>query len=370
MAWNRVSAAGARGPWLPALAAVALVAGCSGGDGSGGRGPRAIGPDEGRKAAGPVADRPGAAGPTRRLRSCPVTLNNTRVAPPGDRPRLEAGGNAYFTTGELWVALWPGGVTRAGPRGPDGYLEMKFPWWRGGRGRLRISGRRLDAPARPLRARVPGGYGDSGFQATEIEFPSPGCWRVRARAGRASLTFVTLVPQPGSATTGLRPSADRGAAPLRDCGSRAEGPAPLEPSTRRGDVAVGPIAFVGLARVAGRRGLEHYAGPGGYTVKSGALLRAGTAATLVVARRARRWAALGFASRVPGRRSPAMARWAVGFRACPAGEAAFGYGGAVGPYTGFAGGFLVRRPGCLPLEVRVAGRPPVRARVPLGVGSC
>ena len=62
-----------------------------------------------------------------------------------------------------------------------------------GRGQLRIEGRRLDAPASPLRAHVPNGYGEIGFQATALVFSSPGCWEVTGRVGDASLTFVTKV---------------------------------------------------------------------------------------------------------------------------------------------------------------------------------
>lgn len=72
---------------------------------------------------------------------------------------------------------------------------MKFPWWRGEgvRGGLTIEGRRLDASAPLLEAQIPEGYGDTGFQASVIVFPTEGCWAVTARAGEASLTFVTLV---------------------------------------------------------------------------------------------------------------------------------------------------------------------------------
>jgi hypothetical protein len=69
---------------------------------------------------------------------------------------------------------------------------VKFGWWRGEAGALRIEGRRLDAPA-PLAARIPEGYGDAGFQASGILFPTQGCWEVTGRVGGASLTFVTLV---------------------------------------------------------------------------------------------------------------------------------------------------------------------------------
>lgn len=127
-------------------------------------------------------------------RSCPVT------SPNGKHPRKDAGFN--HGNGSLWVALWPHGKLVAGtfPDGssraeirPDGSIDAKLGWWRGVEGELTIRGRRLDAPAPPLRADVPQGYGVSGFQATGIIFPAQGCWRVTGRAGEAELSFVTLV---------------------------------------------------------------------------------------------------------------------------------------------------------------------------------
>ena len=88
----------------------------------------------------------------------------------------------------------PGG---AGLVLPDGSLSMKFGWQRGVRGVLTIDGRRLDAAAAPLRARIPAGYGDIGFQATGLIFPTPGCWEVSGHIGNASITFTTRVVKIG-----------------------------------------------------------------------------------------------------------------------------------------------------------------------------
>jgi hypothetical protein len=74
---------------------------------------------------------------------------------------------------------------------------MKWPWWRGVKGQLTIEGQRLDASARPLRAHVGSGYGDTGFQASALIFPTPGCWEVTGRVDDASLTFVTRAVQIG-----------------------------------------------------------------------------------------------------------------------------------------------------------------------------
>jgi hypothetical protein len=118
---------------------------------------------------------------------CPVTHPNAS-APLGKKP----GRPSDYGNGKLWTTLWPDGkVLVAPPKG--GYLRMKFPWWRGVRGPLTISGRRLDAPAPPLKADVSAAYGETGFQPSELLFPSEGCWEITGRAGDAELTFVTEV---------------------------------------------------------------------------------------------------------------------------------------------------------------------------------
>ena len=124
--------------------------------------------------------------------SCTVTKPNGNT-PPGEHSCPDCFGN-----GALWTALWPDGKVAFSRGGPgfvaeDGSLSMKFPWWRGVRGKLTITGRRLDAHAPPLRARIPEGYGDIGFQATGVIFPTVGCWEVTGKAGDASLRFVTLM---------------------------------------------------------------------------------------------------------------------------------------------------------------------------------
>jgi hypothetical protein len=156
--------------------------------------------------------------------------------------------------------------------------------------------------------------------------------------------------------------------PLRTCASRAEGNGPPASASRPGDVVLGPVALAGLGRVAGRAGLEHYRSGRRYLIKAGAVVLAGARATLVVGRQARRWAALTYATR--RLRSVGDGHAAVRFRACRHDEPAFSYTGPVGLATGFAGGFILSRAGCVPLEVRVAGRRAYRARVPFGTGRC
>lgn len=130
-------------------------------------------------------------GISRRPRGCPVTPPNGEI-PPGQEHNPGADSAAYYGNGRLWTILYDKGILRRAPR-RDGSIREKFPWWRAVRGRLRITGRRLDRHARPLRAHIPDGYGATGFQSTGLIFPSEGCWRVTGTAGPATLTFVTLV---------------------------------------------------------------------------------------------------------------------------------------------------------------------------------
>ena len=120
---------------------------------------------------------------------CPLTLAD------GHTPSTENQTGANHGNGKLWTTLWPHNIVVAvddyGER--DGGIGMKWPWWRGVRGQVRVSGRRLDASAPPLTADVPTGYGSIGFQPSGIHFPTEGCWEVTGHVGAAELTFVTLV---------------------------------------------------------------------------------------------------------------------------------------------------------------------------------
>ncbi len=130
----------------------------------------------------------------RLARSCPVSQPMPFLHPP-----LGVGGNYANHQRTLYtsipyggkVVFFPGG---SGFMGPDGSLSTKWPWERVGiTGTLQIQGRRLDAPAPPLRAHIPYGYGDTSFQSSALIFPTEGCWEVTGRVGEHSLTFIVLV---------------------------------------------------------------------------------------------------------------------------------------------------------------------------------
>jgi len=129
-------------------------------------------------------------------RHCPVTIGHPVPRTVWWRDLL-AGSDSAYGNGSLWVGgLWPHGVVvmTRDDLGRDGRLGMKFGWYRLTSGYLRITGRRLDAPAPPASGLAfPGAYGTTGFNASGVMFPTEGCWQVTGRVGRVALTFVTFV---------------------------------------------------------------------------------------------------------------------------------------------------------------------------------
>ena len=122
-------------------------------------------------------------------------LDGRRKRLPCDDPEREGPVGGQVRRHELSVTLWPHGVITAGGAyvTRSGEIRMKFPWWRGVRGHLRITGHRIDASAPPLGTQVPHGYGSTGFQASGVTFPTEGCWFVTGSVGSTRLTFVTFV---------------------------------------------------------------------------------------------------------------------------------------------------------------------------------
>jgi len=118
------------------------------------------------------------------------------IGPMGGSPGGNSPGTSAYGNGKLVVwALDVRGTIVATPDfvNPDGSIGWKFPWMRMVPGSLIVTGRRLDAPAPPLKSRVPSGYGDIGFQASGVTFPSEGCWQITGKLDHTSVTFVNLV---------------------------------------------------------------------------------------------------------------------------------------------------------------------------------
>jgi hypothetical protein len=110
------------------------------------------------------------------------------------------------TNSRLWTGHHDSFVATPDYINPDGSMWLKAPWFaagprgrskRGPRGVLHITGSRLHAVDRPLRAKTTQvwveGFGGSGVWAAVITFPSEGCWRIKGRVQRTIHTYRLLV---------------------------------------------------------------------------------------------------------------------------------------------------------------------------------
>ena len=128
--------------------------------------------------------------------SCPVTIGQKSDIHPAEF----FGSDSAHWEHNLYVGgLWPDGTIEFRPNGPgyiydDGSVGMKIAWYRGKgvRGKLKIHGKRLDAAAPPLRSEL-SDYGDTGFQPSQVIFPTEGCWQVTGTVGDSTVTFITRV---------------------------------------------------------------------------------------------------------------------------------------------------------------------------------
>lgn len=118
--------------------------------------------------------------------ACPFTA--PRVPPPSAAVAAPAG-TTWYAGNALWVGLDPSYGGRWDAR-PDG---LKVFWVRQARGTLTVTGRRLDAPAAALKARILSGYGDIGLQISGLTFPTAGCWQIDGRAGTGEVRIVVAV---------------------------------------------------------------------------------------------------------------------------------------------------------------------------------
>lgn len=130
------------------------------------------------------------AGPTRAVAadaaaaSCAAT-QAVRAEPPKD-PNADRFGQGPWYINEnrtIWAG-WDATRMREG--------RNKVLWIRPQDTDLKVSGRRLDGDAPPLKAHIPCCY-PTGFQASGLEFASAGCWEIKATAGDSTLTFVTEI---------------------------------------------------------------------------------------------------------------------------------------------------------------------------------
>ena len=138
-------------------------------------------------------------------KDCPVTLpSNPAFVPPG--PHADGApwqDTFWYGTPELWTLLPVEGRWANLPF-YDGHYTQKVFWWRDGyswteepQPQLRISGRRLDAPAAPMEV----SEATNAFNASDIksamlvgvDIPTPGCWEITGEYREATLSFVIWV---------------------------------------------------------------------------------------------------------------------------------------------------------------------------------
>ena len=124
--------------------------------------------------------------------ACPAT-EAARLTPPDDEAVAnEPMEGAYIVNEDssIWaMAWWTEDAQYPLRAGEDG---NKVGWFRPAGIDLEITGRRLDAQAPALEARVPCCY-LTRFQSTGLYFPAEGCWEITARAGESRLTFMAPV---------------------------------------------------------------------------------------------------------------------------------------------------------------------------------
>ncbi|HWL33573.1 MAG TPA: hypothetical protein VNP89_08200 [Gaiellaceae bacterium] len=126
--------------------------------------------------------------------ACPVTLPNR------NRPAGQPRSVSWYGNGLLWAGLAVNGISAVPSDrvAADGSIGDKLLWVTTPPGsKPTISGERLDAPAPPLRVL---GVNQGSFANAEkpsfmsaVSFPAAGCWRLRARVGDLSLSYVVEV---------------------------------------------------------------------------------------------------------------------------------------------------------------------------------
>lgn len=92
----------------------------------------------------------------------------------------------------LWVGL-PADATLHSDTPHARRINVKFPWWRLKTGYVTITARRLDGPSKGFTGSAGDteSYGFTGFDPSELSFPSAGCWQITGTLPGGSLT-VTL----------------------------------------------------------------------------------------------------------------------------------------------------------------------------------
>jgi hypothetical protein len=133
--------------------------------------------------------------------TCPVTKSSDKpFVPPYPYPLKSYPGGFWFGTDKLWTAA-PGAWRGLGHYTPeDPTFRQKMQWWRRGYDyrtepipKLKVTGRRLDAPAPPLISEVNNVAGTLPSMMVGINLPSLGCWEITGHYDADELTLVVWV---------------------------------------------------------------------------------------------------------------------------------------------------------------------------------
>jgi hypothetical protein len=135
--------------------------------------------------------------------ACPITSQpDPAFLPPAPYPQAELGDHFWYGASELWTSVPGSGVWAGLPLNPGGYTQKVF-WWNEDYSwaeepepDLRVTGRRLDAPAGSLNvSRATNAYAaDIGSaMLVGVDFPALGCWEITGRYREAELSFVVWV---------------------------------------------------------------------------------------------------------------------------------------------------------------------------------
>jgi hypothetical protein len=124
--------------------------------------------------------------------ACPIT-EPAWLKPPEDAAvQNEPAFGHYLVNADrsIWASAWWTGQDEFPLRATaDG---NKIGWFRPAGAPLEITGKRMDAPAPPLKVHVPCCY-PTQFQSSVLYFPTEGCWKVTARAAESEIVFVVRV---------------------------------------------------------------------------------------------------------------------------------------------------------------------------------
>ncbi|GAA3080053.1 hypothetical protein [Streptosporangium carneum] len=123
---------------------------------------------------------------------CQATRTSDRPAQPSDemRRKLQAMGGdpaAWYGEKGLWVVLETSRFAYAAKEGEEAHIKM--PWWRERDEQLTFQATSLQT-GETVVGDVPGGYAAPGFQASGVDLPHLGCWRVTGALGATRVSFV------------------------------------------------------------------------------------------------------------------------------------------------------------------------------------